>query len=107
MIEFEIDNFHEKAEDLTKILISRGAYNTKDIIKEVNVAMDAIRKEFKHISSIGENGHLEDIELVALRRYYFFVDCIIDLTKNYSHYMNDIIIDARKLAENIYGKFPE
>lgn len=101
--------FQETASELTAILLKKGAYKSKDIINDVNLVM-------KELSKVRESIELDDPDpfdslgknfLVNSRRYSFFIDCILIMAKQYDHHMKDIISDARKLAENIYGKFPE
>lgn len=91
------------AKELTNIMIRRGSYNAKTIISEVNTAIKAIEKVRSTVAF--EKYTWEDI--CCRFRYNFFVDCINSMAEHYGHSMNDIIIDARKLAENVYGKFPE
>ena len=104
MIEFENDEeIQDIAKELTNILIRRGAYNAKTIISEVNTAIKVIEKVRSKLEF--ERYTWEDIH--NRRRYNFFVDCINSMAEHYGHSMKDIISDARKLTENIYGKFPE
>lgn len=103
MFEHAYEEMQDIAKELTNIMIRRGAYNAKTIISEVNTAIKEIEKA--HSTVKYENYNSEAI--LSRRRYNFFVECIMSMTEHYGHNMNDIIIDARKLAENIYGKFPE
>lgn len=103
MFEHEYEEMQDIARELTQILIRRGAYNAKTIINEVNTAIKAIEKV--HATVKYEVYSKEQI--LNRCRYNFFVDCINSMAEHYGHSMNDIIIDARKLAENVYGKFPE
>ncbi|QZI93570.1 hypothetical protein NPJJOOEL_00250 [Enterobacteria phage Brandy] len=103
MFEHEYEELQDIARELTNILIRRGAYNAKTIINEVNIAIKAIEKA--HSTVKHENYSRE--EILNRRRYNFFVDCVNSMAEHYGHSMKDIISDARMLAENIYGKFPE
>lgn len=97
------EEMQDIAKELTNIMIRRGSYNAKTIIDEVNTAIKSIEKVKSDVAF--ERYTWEDIRNRS--RYNFFVDCIMSMTEHYGHSMNDIIIDARKLAENVYGKFPE
>lgn len=97
------EEMQDIAKELTTIMIRRGSYNAKTIIDEVNTAVKAIEKVKSDVAF--ERYTWEDIRNRS--RYNFFVDCIMSMVEHYGHSMNDIIIDARKLTENVYGKFPK
>lgn len=97
------EEMQDIAKELTAIMIRRGSYNANIIINEVNTAIKAIEKVRSNVAF--ERYTWEDI--LNRSRYNFFVECITSMVEHYGHSMNDIIIDARKLAENVYGKFPE
>ena len=97
------EEMQDIAKELTTVMIRRGSYNAKTIIDEVNTAIKAIEKVKSDVAF--ERYTWEDIRNRS--RYNFFVDCIMSMTEHYGHSMNDIIIDARKLPENVYGKFPK
>ena len=101
------DDIRMEAEVFTTLLVQRGD-STDSIIKDINLLIKEITKTYEQCFQDGELA-ASTKTLLNLHRHKFFVDIIryklTPLPQNY--HVKDIVKDSRKLAENIYGKFPE